>query len=87
MNNTKTTSPQQPVSGYSLVNGISMYYEIYGQGQPLVLIHGGGSTLETSFGRVIPLFAKTRQVIAVELQGLLFLYCSWQFLFYCFYFS
>lgn len=56
-------------SGYSEVNGIKMYYEIYGKGKPLVLIHGGGSTIETSFGRVIPLFAKDRQLICVELQA------------------
>jgi pimeloyl-ACP methyl ester carboxylesterase len=56
-------------NGYSEVNGINMYYEIYGQGEPLVLIHGGGSTIQTSFGKVIPLFSKHRQVIAVELQA------------------
>src|SRR4051794_35537920 len=56
-------------SGYSDVNGLKMYYEIYGQGTPLVLIHGGGSTIQTSFGRVIPQLAKNRQVIAVELQA------------------
>ncbi len=56
-------------SGYSHVNGIAMYYEIYGQGKPLVLIHGGGSTIETTFGRVIPLFSKDRQLICVELQA------------------
>src|SRR3954454_1167191 len=56
-------------SGYSDVNGLKMYYEIYGQGKPLVLIHGGGSTIQTSFGRVIPHLAKNRQVIAVELQA------------------
>jgi pimeloyl-ACP methyl ester carboxylesterase len=55
-------------SGYSDVNGLSMYYEIHGQGKPLVLIHGGGSTLETSFGNIIPLLANNRQVIGVELQ-------------------
>lgn len=55
--------------GYSDVNGIRMYYEIYGQGKPLVLIHGGGSTIQTSFGRVIPLFSKGRQLICVELQA------------------
>lgn len=54
--------------GYSDVNGIKMYYEIYGQGKPLVLIHGGGSTIQTSFGRVIPQLAKHRQIIGVELQ-------------------
>lgn len=56
-------------SGYSDVNGLKMYYEIYGEGKPLVLIHGGGSTIQTTFGRVIPLFAKSRKVIAVELQA------------------
>lgn len=56
-------------SGYSNVNGIKMYYEIYGEGKPLVLVHGGGSTIETTFGRIIPLLAQHRQLIAVELQG------------------
>ncbi|MBK7230843.1 MAG: alpha/beta hydrolase [Saprospiraceae bacterium] len=56
-------------NGYSEVNGIKMYYEIYGQGKPLVLIHGAGSTIQTSFGRVIPLFSKDRQLICVELQA------------------
>jgi pimeloyl-ACP methyl ester carboxylesterase len=56
-------------SGYSEVNGIKMYYEIYGEGAPLVLIHGGGSTIQTSFGKIIPLLAKTRKVIGVELQA------------------
>ncbi len=56
-------------SGHAAVNGINMYYEIYGEGQPLVLIHGGGSTIQSNFERVIPLFAKNRKVIAVELQA------------------
>lgn len=56
-------------SGYSDVNGIKMYYEIYGNGAPLVLIHGGGSTIETTFGRIIPVLSTYRQVIAVELQA------------------
>lgn len=56
-------------NGYSEVNGIKMYYEMYGQGQPLVLIHGGGSTIQTSFEKIIPLLAKNRKVIAVELQA------------------
>lgn len=54
---------------YSQVNGIRMYYEIYGHGKPLLLIHGGGSTIQTSFDRVIPLFAKDHQLICVELQA------------------
>jgi len=56
-------------TGYVNVNGLQLYYEVYGQGKPLVLIHGGGSTIETSFGRIIPLLARNRQIIAVELQA------------------
>ncbi|MCC6515730.1 MAG: alpha/beta hydrolase [Chitinophagales bacterium] len=56
-------------SGYASVNGLKMYYEIYGKGKPLVLIHGGGSTIQTSFGRIIPLLSKTRLLICVELQA------------------
>ncbi|MGE5409972.1 MAG: alpha/beta fold hydrolase [Clostridiales bacterium] len=56
-------------NGYSNVNGLQMYYEIYGTGKPIVLIHGGGSTIDTSFGRVIPFLSKNRQVIGVELQA------------------
>jgi pimeloyl-ACP methyl ester carboxylesterase len=56
-------------SGYAPVNGLHMYYEIHGDGMPLVLIHGGGSTIGTSFGSVLHVFAKNRKVIAVELQG------------------
>jgi pimeloyl-ACP methyl ester carboxylesterase len=54
---------------YADVNGIKMYYEIHGKGKPLVLIHGGGSTIETTFGRVLPLFAKKYKVMAVEMQA------------------
>jgi pimeloyl-ACP methyl ester carboxylesterase len=63
------TENKHNVTGYSEVNGLKMYYEIYGEGKPLVLIHGGGSTIQTSFARIIPLFAKHRQVIGVELQA------------------
>src|SRR5690606_16083186 len=56
-------------NGYATINGLKMYYELYGQGNPLVLIHGGGSTIQTNFAKIIPLLAKTRQVIAVELQA------------------
>jgi pimeloyl-ACP methyl ester carboxylesterase len=55
--------------GYLAVNGIRMYYEKYGEGDPLVLIHGGGSTIQTTFGNIIPELSKDNQVIAVELQG------------------
>jgi pimeloyl-ACP methyl ester carboxylesterase len=55
--------------GYAPINGLHMYYEVHGKGAPLVLIHGGGSTIQTSFGRVLHSLANERQVIAVELQG------------------
>lgn len=76
--NTETTTDDMTVAatdsvtfknGYADVNGLKMYYEIYGEGKPLVLIHGGGSTIQTTFGRVIPMLAKHRQLIAVELQA------------------
>lgn len=57
------------ISGYAPVNGLKMYYEIFGSGEPLVLVHGGGSTIRTTFGKVINPFAVNRKVIAVELQG------------------
>ncbi len=53
---------------YATVNGLKMYYEIHGDGNPLVLIHGGGSTIETTFGNILPLFAEKYKVIAVEMQ-------------------
>jgi pimeloyl-ACP methyl ester carboxylesterase len=59
----------QPAGRYADVNGIKMYYEMHGTGSPLVLLHGGGSTIRTSFGRILPALAKTHQVIAVELQA------------------
>ncbi len=60
------TSPQ---TGYAAVNGLQMYYEIHGAGQPLVLLHGAFSAIGTSFGALLPDFAKTRQVIGLELQA------------------
>jgi len=54
---------------YVLVNGLNMYYEIHGTGQPLVLLHGAFSAIGTSFGKMLPSLAKTRQVIGLELQA------------------
>jgi pimeloyl-ACP methyl ester carboxylesterase len=60
-------------SGYAPVNGLKMYYEIYGAVNParppLVLLHGGGDTIQTSFGHVLPTLARDRQIIAFEQQG------------------
>jgi pimeloyl-ACP methyl ester carboxylesterase len=57
-----------PRTGYAPVNGLNMYYEIHGTGQPLVLLHGAYMTIDR-MGEVVPGLAETRQVIAVELQG------------------
>jgi pimeloyl-ACP methyl ester carboxylesterase len=60
-------------SGYAPVNGLRLYYEVHGRRNPkqppLVLLHGGGDTIETSFGQVLPALARTRQIIAFEQQG------------------
>ncbi len=59
-----------PQTGYADVNGLRMYYEIHGAGGvPLVLLHGGISTIGIDFGRVLPGLAETRQVIGIEQQG------------------
>lgn len=63
------TTKEESVRGYANVNGLKMYYEIHGTGTPLVLIHGGGSTIQTTFGRVLSMFAKNHKVIAVEMQA------------------
>jgi pimeloyl-ACP methyl ester carboxylesterase len=55
-------------AGYADVNGISLYHEIYGEGEPLVFIHGGLTTIAEMQRWVQPL-ASTRRVIAVEMQG------------------
>ena len=55
-------------SGHADVKGIKLYHEIYGSGEPLVLIHGGLTTIGEMQRWVQPL-AKTRQVIAVEMHG------------------
>jgi pimeloyl-ACP methyl ester carboxylesterase len=67
-----TESKKVMMSGYAPVNGLRMYYEIHGekgQAPPLVMLHGGGSTIKTSFEHILPALAKTRQVIAFEQQG------------------
>ena len=67
-----TATNSVPVkNGHLAVNGISMYYEVHGAGDgtPLVLLHGGGSTIESTYGEVLPLFARHRRVIALEEQA------------------
>ena len=56
-------------NGYAPVNGIKVYYEIYGQGRPIVLLHGAFYTIELNWRELIPELSKTRKVIAIEFQG------------------
>ena len=58
-----------PRSGYAPVNGLQMYYEIHGSGQPLVLLHGAFSAIGSSFEKLLPESARNHQVIAVDLQA------------------
>lgn len=64
-----TTSEIPVQTGYVPVNNLQMYYEIHGQGQPLVLLHGAFSAIGTSFGQLLPGLAEGRQVVAFEFQG------------------
>ncbi|MGN6181767.1 MAG: alpha/beta fold hydrolase [Mucilaginibacter sp.] len=62
--------PLQPVSsGYAPVNGIRVYYEVYGEGKPIVLLHGAFMTIADNWAKIIPELSKTRKVIAMEFQG------------------
>ena len=66
-----TTAAQQltPVrSGYVEASGVRYYYEVHGQGEPLLLLHGGLGNIQM-FGPVLPALARGRQVIAVDLHG------------------
>ena len=55
-------------TGYAAVNGLQLYYEIRGTGDPLIVLHGGLGSIETHNFDLAAL-ARTRQVIAVELQA------------------
>jgi pimeloyl-ACP methyl ester carboxylesterase len=60
---------QNAKARYATVSGLQMYYEIHGKGRPLVLLHGAFSNIETDFGKLLPVLAKKRQVIAIEQQA------------------
>jgi pimeloyl-ACP methyl ester carboxylesterase len=66
---TVVSAQQKPTTGYAPVNGLKMYYEVYGSGPPVVLLHGSFMTITNNWSTWIPELAKTRQVIAVEMQG------------------
>ncbi|MGQ0713788.1 MAG: alpha/beta fold hydrolase [Gemmatimonadaceae bacterium] len=63
-----SAKPAPARTGYVLANGVNYYYEIQGRGEPLLLLHGGLGSIDM-FGPVLPMLAKERQVIAVDLHG------------------
>ena len=62
------TANKNQRGSYAHVNGLDLYYEVHGSGQPLVLLHGSFGSIE-AFGELVPQLASTRRLIAVELQG------------------
>jgi pimeloyl-ACP methyl ester carboxylesterase len=60
---------QTPTTGYAPVNGLRMYYEVHGSGDPVVLLHGAFMTITNNWTGWIGELSKTRKVIAVEFQG------------------
>jgi len=66
------SAQQQQTTGYAPVNGLKMYYEIHGSGDPappVLLLHGSFMTITNNWAGWIGELSKTRKVIAVELQG------------------
>lgn len=61
--------PKPTASGYAPVNGIKIYYEVYGEGRPIVLLHGAFMTIAGNWSELIPELSKTRKVIAIDFQG------------------
>src|SRR2546428_10991415 len=65
----RTRMNKESKGSYAEVHGLKMYYEIHGEGFPLVLLHGGLSAIGTSFGKVLPGLARERQVIPIREQA------------------
>src|SRR6476661_7506378 len=63
------SAQQKPTTGYAPVNGLKMYYEIHGSGEPVVLLHGAFMAVTDDWLVWINELAKTRKVIAIDMQG------------------
>ena len=66
---TAVSAQQKPTTGYAPVNGVNMYYEVHGSGEPVVLLHGAFMTITNNWAGWIGELSKTRKVVAVEMQG------------------
>ena len=63
------SAQQKPTTGYAPVNGLKMYYEIHGSGEPVVLLHGAFMAVTDDWSVWVRELAKTRKVIAIDMQG------------------
>lgn len=63
------SAQEKPTTGYAPVNGLKMYYEVHGSGDPVVLLHGAFMTITNNWTGWIDELSKTRKVIAIEMQG------------------
>ena len=63
------SAQHKPTTGYAPVNGLKMYYEIHGSGEPVVLLHGAFMAISGDWNDWVAELSKTRKVIAVEMQG------------------
>ena len=69
-NDTGVNQKLEPAeSGYADVNGLKMYYEVHGNGKPIVLLHGSFMTIPLNWSQFIPLLSKDRKVIVMEMQA------------------
>lgn len=66
---TAMSAQQKSTTGYAPVNGINMYYEVHGSGEPVVLLHGAFMAITNNWDGWIGELSKTRKVIVVEMQG------------------
>ena len=66
---TAALAQQKPTTGYASVNGVKMYYEVHGSGEPVVLLHGAFMAITNNWEGWISELSKTRKVIAIEMQG------------------
>jgi len=62
-------SPEPDEAGYAAVNGLKMYYEVYGNGRPVVLLHGSFMNIPLNWSGFIPRLSRNRKVIVAEMQG------------------
>jgi pimeloyl-ACP methyl ester carboxylesterase len=60
--------PAPTISGYAPVNGVEVFYAVYGKGTPIVLLHGGLMS-GSSFAPILDQLTESHQVVTIDLQG------------------